>query len=96
MKELVTPTPSVDEEEFKVVASESLIVLPHIILIILGVCGLVVFPYFGFSTLISCVPVLHVVSHSISVCAYLSRPLHPRTYTSQPVLAGSNPNSLLA
>ena len=33
---------------------------------------------------------------SISICAYLSRPLHPRTYMSQPVVAGINPNSNLA
>ena len=33
-----------------------------------------------------------VVCHSISVCDYLSRSLHLHTYTSQPVVAGRNPN----
>ena len=69
-KECVTLQPSLDEEELKVVASESLIVLPLIIVILfLGVCGPSwFFPYFGFSTLISCVLVLH----SWSVIVFLS------------------------
>ena len=56
---MVTLPSSVDEEELKVVASESVVVLfsHHS------------FPYFGFSTLISCVPVLH--SWSVIVFMYV-------------------------
>ena len=47
---MVTLPPSIDEEELKVVASESLIVIPLIIVILfLGVCGPSwFFPILGF------------------------------------------------
>ena len=70
-KSLVTLPPSVDEEELKVVASESLIVIPLMIVILfLAVCGPPwFFPIFRFSTLISCVPRIRVLSLIFLVCA---------------------------
>ena len=64
---MVTLPPSVDEEEVKIVAYESLIVLPLIIISDSVFLGFVdprgFFPILGFSTLISCVSVfLHVLS----------------------------------
>ena len=62
---MVTLLPSINEEEVKVVASESLIVNPLIIVILfLVVCGTPwFFPIFGFPMLISCVSVsFHVLS----------------------------------
>ena len=94
---MVTLPPSVDEEELKVIAFESLIVILLIIVILfLGVCGPPwFFPIFGFSMLISCVPVfIRVPSLAFLVCAHEFRSLHQRTYMSQPIETGNNPNIL--
>ena len=92
MKELVTLLPSIDEEDLKVVVSESLIVISLIILILFSWVLwtlLCFFPYFGFSTLISCVPgflrVLSLVFLPVHIYLDLCTRVHTRVNWLLPV-----------
>ena len=83
---MVTLPPSIEEEELKVVASESLICYSsHHSDSVFGVCGPPwFFLFWVFHVNILC-PSSSCSVLSISVCAYLSRSLLSRTYTSQPL-----------
>ena len=91
---MVTLPPSIEEEEIKVVASESLICYSsHHSDSVFGVCGPPwFFLFWVFLVNILC-PSNSCFVLSISVCAYSSRSLHMHIYTSQLVVAGYYPNT---